>query len=174
MTVGERAEDVFYVTDESGGPLSTEARCTAAQRTHRNPRPPRMNPRSSKLQPYPFERLRALLAGAQPPADSPAHSAVRSASRGTRRRHSRSSADAQHGWLRQLSAHDRHCRSCAVSIANWLTRRFQLPQGIDLAGDDGAAGEWHARSPVRIRAGAPSIASKQAAAGDAQSVLSDL
>jgi len=32
MTVGERAEDVFYVTDGSGGPLSAEAKAQLAQR----------------------------------------------------------------------------------------------------------------------------------------------
>ncbi|WP_116812935.1 [protein-PII] uridylyltransferase [Steroidobacter cummioxidans] len=32
MTVGERAEDVFYITDAAGGPLSTEARQQMAQR----------------------------------------------------------------------------------------------------------------------------------------------
>lgn len=32
MTVGERAEDVFYVTDGSGGPLSTEAKERLSQR----------------------------------------------------------------------------------------------------------------------------------------------
>ena len=34
-------------------------------------RPPRMNPALAQLRPYPFERLRALLAGAQPPAGLP-------------------------------------------------------------------------------------------------------
>jgi [protein-PII] uridylyltransferase len=32
MTVGERAEDVFYITDEAGGPLSAEAKQQLAQR----------------------------------------------------------------------------------------------------------------------------------------------
>jgi [protein-PII] uridylyltransferase len=32
MTVGERAEDVFYVTDDSGRPLSSDARERLAQR----------------------------------------------------------------------------------------------------------------------------------------------
>jgi [protein-PII] uridylyltransferase len=32
MTVGERAEDVFYLTDGSGGPLSTEAKTQLSQR----------------------------------------------------------------------------------------------------------------------------------------------
>jgi [protein-PII] uridylyltransferase len=32
MTVGERAEDVFYIADESGGPLGSEARERLAQR----------------------------------------------------------------------------------------------------------------------------------------------
>jgi UTP:GlnB (protein PII) uridylyltransferase len=32
MTVGERAEDVFYVAHESGRPLNSEARQQLAQR----------------------------------------------------------------------------------------------------------------------------------------------
>ena len=32
MTVGERAEDVFYVNDDAGGPLSAEAKQQLAQR----------------------------------------------------------------------------------------------------------------------------------------------
>jgi UTP:GlnB (protein PII) uridylyltransferase len=32
MTIGERAEDVFYVADESGRPLSKERRERIAQR----------------------------------------------------------------------------------------------------------------------------------------------
>ena len=32
MTVGERAEDVFYITDEAGGQLSAEAKQQLAQR----------------------------------------------------------------------------------------------------------------------------------------------
>jgi N-succinyldiaminopimelate aminotransferase len=87
-----------------------------------------MNPALTKLQPYPFERLRTLLAGAQPPADL--------------------------SWIAMYIGEPRHPAPPFVidalthnmdglgsypltagipqlreSIANWLTRRFQLPGG---------------------------------------------
>ena len=34
MTIGERAEDVFYVTDEHGRPLSEEARLRLEEQLH--------------------------------------------------------------------------------------------------------------------------------------------
>jgi N-succinyldiaminopimelate aminotransferase len=87
-----------------------------------------MNPALSRLWPYPFERLRGLLAGAQPPPELP-HIAL---SIGEPRHtppafvlealtnslHTLSSYPASHG-LPQFRS----------SVANWLTRRFNLPAG---------------------------------------------
>jgi N-succinyldiaminopimelate aminotransferase len=87
-----------------------------------------MNPALSRLWPYPFERLRTLLAGAQPPAGLP-HIAL---SIGEPRHtppafvlealtnslHTLSSYPVSHGLPQFRSA-----------VANWLTRRFNLPAG---------------------------------------------
>jgi N-succinyldiaminopimelate aminotransferase len=87
-----------------------------------------MNPALSRLWPYPFERLRGLLAGAQPPRDLP-HIAL---SIGEPRHtppafvlealtnslHTLSSYPVSHG-LPQFRS----------SVASWLTRRFNLPAG---------------------------------------------
>ena len=87
-----------------------------------------MNPALSKLQPYPFERLRGLLAGAQPPAHlkhiplyigEPRHAPP---------------AFALEALTRNLDGFGSYPLTIGipqlrVSIANWLTRRFQLPAG---------------------------------------------
>ena len=61
MTIGERAEDVFYVTDAHGGPLDEDARNAAAGAARADARPaasnaggltmPTLNPRLDRLQP---------------------------------------------------------------------------------------------------------------------------
>lgn len=87
-----------------------------------------MNPALNKLQPYPFERLRALLADARPPASlpqiamhigEPRHPApafvVEALTRNTA---GLGSYPATAGMPQLRDA-----------IANWLTRRFKLPAG---------------------------------------------
>lgn len=87
-----------------------------------------MNPALDKLQPYPFERLRALLAGAQPPAHLP-HISM---SIGEPRHPApplvlEAIANNMNGLgVYPLTAGIPQLRT---SIANWLTRRFQLPAG---------------------------------------------
>ena len=113
-----------------------------------------MNPALAQLRPYPFERLRALLAGARPPADlkhislsigEPRHSAT------------------------AVRAGCVDCKSRGISAA---TRRlpayfaaaqppqprgsrgvFKLPQGCCRSRNDVDSGERHARRTVRVRAG---------------------
>lgn len=86
-----------------------------------------MNPALSKLQPYPFERLRTLLAGAQAPADlkhiplyigEPRHAPPAFALEALTRNMEGFGSYPLTAGLPQLR----------TSIANWLTRRFQLPQ----------------------------------------------
>jgi N-succinyldiaminopimelate aminotransferase len=87
-----------------------------------------MNPALDKLQPYPFERLRALLAGAQPPADKPLipmyigeprHAAPKFV------------VDALTSNMQGLGSYPLTAGipELRAAIANWLTRRFQLPAG---------------------------------------------
>jgi N-succinyldiaminopimelate aminotransferase len=87
-----------------------------------------MNPALSRLWPYPFERLRELLAGAKPPTNLPHISLSIGEPRHappafvlealTNSLHTLGSYPASHG-LPQFRA----------SVANWLTRRFSLPGG---------------------------------------------
>jgi N-succinyldiaminopimelate aminotransferase len=87
-----------------------------------------MNPALSKLWPYPFERLRELLAGATPPASLPHISLSIGEPRHTPPKfildeitnslHALSTYPASQG-LPQFRA----------AVANWLTRRFSLPAG---------------------------------------------
>ena len=87
-----------------------------------------MNPSLSRLWPYPFERLRELLAGATPPAHLPHISLSIGEPRHTppgfvlealtNSLHTLSSYPVSHG-LPQFRA----------SVASWLTRRFALPAG---------------------------------------------
>lgn len=87
-----------------------------------------MNPSLSRLWPYPFERLRELLAGATPPANLPHISLSIGEPRHTpppfvldaltNSLHTLGSYPASHG-LPQFRA----------SVARWLTRRFSLPNG---------------------------------------------
>jgi N-succinyldiaminopimelate aminotransferase len=87
-----------------------------------------MNPALSRLWPYPFERLRELLAGAAPPANlahislsigEPRHTPPAFVLEAlTNNLHTLNSYPASHG-LPQFRA----------SVANWLNRRFALPTG---------------------------------------------
>ena len=73
MTVGERAEDVFYLASLAGAPLDEAAATRLQQRLSRRARSPRrrVNRRLELLAAYPFERLARLKAGITPPATLP-------------------------------------------------------------------------------------------------------
>lgn len=85
-----------------------------------------MNPALAKLQPYPFERLRALLAGAQPPAHLP-HISLSIGEP----RHA-PPAFVLEALTRNMDGFGSYPLTAGMpqlraSIANWLTRRFRLP-----------------------------------------------
>ncbi|HET9447548.1 MAG TPA: succinyldiaminopimelate transaminase, partial [Steroidobacteraceae bacterium] len=87
-----------------------------------------MNPALAQLRPYPFERLRALLAGAEPPADlkhislsigEPRHEPPRFVLDALTANLAGYGSYPTTAGIPQLRA----------SAAAWLTRRFGLPQG---------------------------------------------
>ena len=87
-----------------------------------------MNPALAQLRPYPFERLRALLAGAKPPADlthislsigEPRHSPPQFVLDALTANLAGYGSYPTTAGIPQLRA----------AAAAWLTRRFQLPQG---------------------------------------------
>jgi len=87
-----------------------------------------MNPAMSRLWPYPFERLRALLAGAQPPGNrSPISLHIGEP------RHKPPSfiLEALTNNLHTLGSYPLTAGvpQFRISVANWLTRRFRLPAG---------------------------------------------
>jgi N-succinyldiaminopimelate aminotransferase len=87
-----------------------------------------MNPAMSRLWPYPFERLRALLVGAQPPVEL-AHISMSIGEP----RHTPPAfiLDALKSSLHTLSSYPstQGMPQFRASVANWLTRRFKLPSG---------------------------------------------
>lgn len=87
-----------------------------------------MNPSLGRLQPYPFERLRALLAGAQPPAGLPHISMSIGEPRHTPPQFV---LDALTANLNTLSSYPSTAGvpQFRSAVAGWLTRRFRLPAG---------------------------------------------
>ena len=153
MTVGERAEDVFYLASLSGAPLDEaggHAPAAEAVGRARSPRR-RVNQRLELLAAYPFERLARLKAGVTPPADLP-HIAM-------------SIGEPKHAppafvleALRQnLGKLDSYPATAGLpetraACAAWLERRFASEVRVDRR-NHGAAGERHARGAVLVRAG---------------------
>jgi N-succinyldiaminopimelate aminotransferase len=87
-----------------------------------------MNPSLARLQPYPFERLRALLAGAQPPAElSPISLYIGE----PRHKPPQFVLDALTQHMDTLGSYPLTLGlpQFRKSVADWLTRRFQLPAG---------------------------------------------
>jgi N-succinyldiaminopimelate aminotransferase len=87
-----------------------------------------MNPLLGRLQPYPFERLRALLAGATPPADLPAIPMYIGEPRHA------APAFVLDAYSRNLETLGNYPATLGLpqlraTIASWLERRFQLAQG---------------------------------------------
>lgn len=89
-----------------------------------------MNPRLARLQPYPFERLRALLSGAAPPSPSPIRLSIGEPQHAT----PSFLTSALTGNLAGLSAYPATAGLDALreSMAAWFVRRFGLP-GLDPA-----------------------------------------
>lgn len=87
-----------------------------------------MNPSLARLQPYPFERLRALLAGAQPPAGLPHISMSIGEPRHTPPQFV---LDELTAGLNTLSSYPSTLGvpQFRSAVAGWLTRRFRLPEG---------------------------------------------
>jgi N-succinyldiaminopimelate aminotransferase len=87
-----------------------------------------MNPALAKLQPYPFERLRALLAGAQPPTHLPPITLHIGEPK------HKPPAFVLDALTRNMDGFGSYPLTAGIpqlrtSIANWLTRRFRLPSG---------------------------------------------
>src|SRR6188768_555912 len=87
-----------------------------------------MNPSLARLHPYPFERLRALLAGAQPPAHLP-HISLSIGE--PRHAPPQLILDALVEHLNTLGSYPATLGlpQFRQAVAGWLTRRFRLPAG---------------------------------------------
>ncbi|MDM8349317.1 succinyldiaminopimelate transaminase [Pseudomonas sp. sp1636] len=87
-----------------------------------------MNDALNQLQPYPFEKLRALLAGVQPPSDKPA---IALSIGEPKHRSPAFVAEALSANLEQLAVYPSTLGIPALreAIANWCNRRFNLPAG---------------------------------------------
>jgi len=88
-----------------------------------------MNDALNQLQPYPFEKLRALLAGAQPAADKPA---IALSIGEPKHRSPAFVAEALSANLEQLAVYPTTLGIPALreAIATWATRRFDLAPGV--------------------------------------------
>src|SRR5690606_17223226 len=87
-----------------------------------------MNPALNQLQPYPFEKLRALLAGVQPPADK---RAIALSIGEPKHRSPSFVAEALSSNLDQLAVYPTTLGLPALreAIAGWCERRFRVPAG---------------------------------------------
>ncbi|MEX6501150.1 succinyldiaminopimelate transaminase [Pseudomonas zhanjiangensis] len=87
-----------------------------------------MNDALNQLQPYPFEKLRALLAGAQPPVEK---QAIALSIGEPKHRSPAFVAEALSANLEQLAVYPTTLGIPALreAIANWCSRRFGLPAG---------------------------------------------
>jgi N-succinyldiaminopimelate aminotransferase len=88
-----------------------------------------MNHALAQLQPYPFEKLRALLAGVQPAAD---RSAIALSIGEPKHRSPAFVAQALTDNLEQLAVYPTTLGIAALreAIANWCSNRFNLPSGV--------------------------------------------
>ena len=176
MTVGERAEDVFYLASLVGQRRSTRRRPTRLQqKLSRRARPSRrrVNDRLDLLAAYPFERLARLKAGATPPAGPAAHRDVhrRAAARAAGLRASTRCAQNLAGStaIRRPPGCPRRARPARAGSSGASRCRGRDPE------TDGAAGERHARSAVRVRPGGGRRArGRTPLVADAEPVLPDL
>jgi N-succinyldiaminopimelate aminotransferase len=83
----------------------------------------------NQLQPYPFEKLRALLAGVQPPSDKPA---IALSIGEPKHRSPAFVAEALSANLEKLAVYPSTLGIAELreAIASWCTRRFNLPAGM--------------------------------------------
>ena len=110
----------------------------------------RVNPRLALLQPYPFERLRALFAGVTPdPAKRAISLSHRRAEASDAAPRARCAGRRRRG-PRELSHDDRARPRCARRSPRWLARRHASAGAR--SGDAGAAGARQPRGAVRVRA----------------------
>jgi len=88
-----------------------------------------MNDALNQLQPYPFEKLRALLAGAQPPSDKPA---IALSIGEPKHRSPAFVAEALSANLEKLAVYPSTLGipELRQAIASWCSRRFNLPAGM--------------------------------------------
>jgi N-succinyldiaminopimelate aminotransferase len=88
-----------------------------------------MNDALNQLQPYPFEKLRALLAGARPPGDKPA---IALSIGEPKHRSPAFVAEALSANLEKLAVYPSTLGIAELreAIANWCSRRFDLPAGM--------------------------------------------
>ncbi|MDA7087357.1 succinyldiaminopimelate transaminase [Pseudomonas sp. SA3-5] len=88
-----------------------------------------MNDALNQLQPYPFEKLRALLAGAQPPSDKPA---IALSIGEPKHRSPAFVAEALSANLEKLAVYPSTLGIAELreAIASWCSQRFNLPAGM--------------------------------------------
>ena len=88
-----------------------------------------MNDALNQLQPYPFEKLRALLAGARPPSDKPA---IALSIGEPKHRSPAFVAEALSANLEKLAVYPSTLGipELREAIASWCSRRFNLPAGM--------------------------------------------
>ena len=88
-----------------------------------------MNDALNQLQPYPFEKLRALLAGARPPSDKPA---IALSIGEPKHRSPAFVAEALSANLEKLAVYPSTLGipELRQAIASWCSRRFNLPAGM--------------------------------------------
>ena len=157
--------------NDSPAPRQRRGRSRIIRLRSRYPRAT-LNPQLARLQPYPFERLRALFAGGHAEPGANRRSISRSASLNIRRRRCSSkrwpTAPGASRIIPQRPAPPR----LREAIAAWLKRRHGLQRAR--CADPGAAGARQPRSAVRVRADRHRPEPRRRDRGRAQSVLPDL
>ena len=142
----------------------------AARCTSHHPRHP-LNPQLALLQPYPFERLRALFASVTPDPRTNRRSACRSANRAIRRRAHPRRARSRRSGARKLSHNGRRARAAR---GDRRVARAPARTAAARSGDAGAAGPRQPRGVVLVRADGHRCQSRRRNRCRSQSVLPDL
>ena len=152
MTVGERAEDVFYLASLVGRAARRGRGDAAAAEAVRHARPPRrrVNDRLELLAAYPFERLARLKAGVTPPAALPHIAMSIGEPKHAPPAFVIEALRAESRQARQLPGHRGPAGNCARPAPPGSSAASAVR--VD-AGHHGAAGERHARGAVLLRAG---------------------
>ena len=176
MTVGERAEDVFYLASLAGAPLDEQAAtaCSRSCRARSIAAPPRESA-SRTTRRVPVRAARATEGRDHAARRTCRTSRCRSASRSTRRPRS-SWMRCEVVWRSSTAIPPPPAFPRCAPPARPGSSGASACGGKRESGHDGAAGQRHARSAVLVRAGGGRMPTRCAAARrrDAQSVLSDL